>query len=145
MFATAVVCLISIFATAQKTELKLYEELKPGEALFSKDGKWVLIMENVSGPKYGQYSTFATHNFSTARDKGIMSSAPKTSIGKARGKATKLGFQTWGIEVLEYLTPNTYTFLQKINTGNGAAKMIVENDGTLSFLNAKGEKTSTIK
>lgn len=139
------ICLTSISALAQKTELKLYEALKPGEPIYSKNGKWVLIMENVSGPKYGQYSTFATNNFSTARNNGTMSSTPKTNIGKTRGKAIKLGFETWGLEILEYVTKDTYTIIETLKLGNGAVKMIVENDGTISFLNAKGEKTFTIK
>lgn len=145
LLAVVAISLMSISALAQRTELKKYEELKPGEPVFSKDGKWVLIMENVVGSNYGQYSTFATSNFSLDRNKGIMSSTPKTNIGKTKGKAIKLGFVSWGVEVMEYVTPKTYTILQTIKVGNDAQKMIVENDGTISFLNAKGEKTFTIK
>ena len=130
---------------AQKRELKLYEELKPGEPIFSQNGKWVLIMENVAGPKYGQYATFATDNYSLARDKGIMSSNPKTLVGQAKGKATKLGFETWGLEILEYVTPKSYKILSTIKVGKDPVKMIVENDGTIGFYDAKGQKVHTIK
>ncbi len=137
---------IGVSAMAQKKELKAGETLGPGTAVFSQNGKFVLIMENsVPSGRYGQFATFATDNFSLARDKGIMSSQPKVTLGKATTKAQKLTMQTDGNLVAYDQKNGTHiwdaqTSVKTADPKTKAVKMIVENDGTISVYNAANQK-----
>lgn len=103
-------------------------------------------MENaVPSGRYGQFATFATSNFSLARDKGIMSSEPKTVLGKVTSKAQKLIMQQDGNLVVYDHQGGAFIWDARTNQkGTDArtkgAKMVVENDGTISVYNAANQK-----
>lgn len=137
--------LSGIFGYAQKIELSAGETLNPGEPVFSKNGKYVLIMENVSGADYGQFATFATNNYSLARDKGIMSSKPICRLGKQTQKAQKLSMQTDGnLALYDYKTSaylwDAKTHQKTSDAKQKGAKMIVENDGSVSVYDFYGKR-----
>lgn len=102
-------------------------------------------MENVAASeRYGQFSTFATSNFSTDR-RTVMSSVPKTNLGKSTGKAQKIAMQTDGNLAIYDYKDGTYiwdaqTHQKTADPKAKGEKMIVENDGSVSVYNASGQK-----
>lgn len=120
-------------AADHKTELNAGETLPPGVGIFSKSGNFVLIMENVAASeRYGQFSTFATQNFSLDRNT-VMSSNPTFNLGTSSRKAQKLAMQTDGNLAAYDFQTDAYLWDAQTN-GQGATKLIVEEDGSVSLL-----------
>lgn len=140
MFAMTVLTSEVLAQNSNKTELKAGEILNPGVPLFSKNGNYVLIMENsTSSGRYGIFSTFACKNFSTNRAKNEMSSQPKTTLGKATQKEQKLKMQADG-NMATYDFKNDTFIWNSGTSGSKAVKMIVENDGSVSLYDANNNK-----
>ena len=141
----AAITIMGVNAMAQKTELKAGETLAPGIGIFSKNGKYVLIMENsIPSGRYGMFSTFSTNNFSINRNKE-MSSQPKTNLGKTTNKAQKLVLQNDGNLATYDYKDGSYIWDAQSHPKTAdpkakAAKMVVENDGTVSLYGTTNQK-----